>query len=140
MESNLATVLQQAGIDNIDMPAEIVQATRSGVKKEVLDLVFDELHFGLSEMSKVLRVTPRTIQRYRKGQLLPPDTSDHLLHFLKVWTRATKVFEDEQKARMWLERASVALGGVSPLSLLDTLAGAEMVIDELGRIEHGIFA
>nr|WP_315215725.1 MbcA/ParS/Xre antitoxin family protein [uncultured Duganella sp.] len=31
-----------------------------------------------------------------------------------------------------------SLGGKAPLSLLDTEAGYELVLDTLGRIEHGI--
>jgi len=32
------------------------------------------------------------------------------------------------------------MGGISPKELLDTTMGINMVHDQLGRIEHGIFA
>jgi uncharacterized protein (DUF2384 family) len=35
---------------------------------------------------------------------------------------------------------SLSFNSESPLSLLDTSAGFNMVFTELGRIEHGIFA
>jgi len=38
----------------------------------------------------------------------------------------------------WLRSRNQALGGATPLSLLDTDAGAEDVMDLLGRIEHGV--
>jgi len=34
----------------------------------------------------------------------------------------------------------IALGGVRPKDMLDTSFGINAIYDELGRIEHGIFA
>ena len=42
--------------------------------------------------------------------------------------------------RGWLREPSRALGGAIPLSLLDTADGFTGVMDELGRIEHGVFS
>lgn len=39
----------------------------------------------------------------------------------------------------WLKSPNAALGGATPLSLLDTDIGTESVMDTLGRIEHGVF-
>lgn len=58
----------------------------------------------------------------------------------KVYKRAVEVFGGEEKALRWMEYPSVALGNIAPLELLNTSAGVQMLLDELGRIEHGIFA
>ena len=50
------------------------------------------------------------------------------------------VFEDAQAALNWMQSPNASLGGVTPLSLLDTEIGADSVLDTLGRIEHGVFA
>ena len=39
-----------------------------------------------------------------------------------------------------MKSPNASLGGVTPLSMLDTDLGAGSVMDTLGRIEHGIFA
>jgi hypothetical protein len=39
-----------------------------------------------------------------------------------------------------ISRAELATALQTPLSLLDTEIGAELVMDTLGRIEHGVFA
>jgi len=44
---------------------------------------------------------------------------------------------DEDQAREWLQRPNRTLQGAMPLDLLGTDAGAELVSDELGRIEYG---
>lgn len=49
------------------------------------------------------------------------------------------VFEDTEVALGWIQSSNSSLGGVTPLSLLDTEMGADVVLDTLGRIEHGVF-
>jgi len=39
----------------------------------------------------------------------------------------------------WLHTANRSLGGRKPLELVRTDAGAELVVDVLGRLEHGVF-
>lgn len=51
-----------------------------------------------------------------------------------------QVLEDEDAARRWINRENRSLGGESPLSLLDTEAGYELVLDTLARIEYGVYA
>ena len=45
-----------------------------------------------------------------------------------------------QKTDGWLEAPNRALGGVTPLSLLDTDNGAQAVLDVFGRIDFGVFS
>ena len=49
-----------------------------------------------------------------------------------------EVFEDPTMCDGWLKSPCRVLGNVTPLSLLETDAGIEAVLNELGRIEHGI--
>lgn len=57
-----------------------------------------------------------------------------------LFIRAEEVFGSQEKARKWLRVPCLALGGNAPLDFLDTFAGVRMVEDELGRIEHGVYA
>lgn len=61
-----------------------------------------------------------------------------LLRLARSLVRAAEVFEDAAAALDWLQSRNRALGDVTPLSLLDTDAGAARVMDTLGRIEHGV--
>lgn len=56
----------------------------------------------------------------------------------RIWSRALYVLEDEDAALAWLHRANRSLGSAAPISLLDTEAGYELVLDILARIEYGI--
>ena len=51
-----------------------------------------------------------------------------------------EVFEDRELLLAWMSTPSPALNLQRPLDLLDTLYGAQVVLDELTRIEHGVAA
>lgn len=56
-----------------------------------------------------------------------------------VIDRAYSVFEDHDKAVIWLNSPCYSLGNQVPMKLLDTTEGMELVMDTLGRIEQGVF-
>jgi uncharacterized protein (DUF2384 family) len=57
----------------------------------------------------------------------------------KLQEYGTAVFGSKDKYSIWLEMFCPALG-IIPKELLETEAGRDQIRDELGRIEHGIFA
>ncbi len=50
---------------------------------------------------------------------------------------ATHYLGDVQAANRWLKRPNAALGGKTPIELLDTEPGARAVESVLGRIAYG---
>ena len=75
-----------------------------------------------------------------KDQTLAGIEQDKQYRASRVFNRALEVLEDEDAARRWIARENRALGGVTPLSLLDTEAGYESVLDTLSQIETGVIS
>ena len=75
-----------------------------------------------------------------KDQTLAGIEQDKQYRASRVFNRALEVLEDEDAARRWIARENRALSGVTPLSLLDTEAGYESVLDTLSRIETGVIS
>jgi putative toxin-antitoxin system antitoxin component (TIGR02293 family) len=63
-----------------------------------------------------------------------------VLRLARVLTRAIDVFESQDAAKQWLQESSTALGERKPIDLLATDIGTEVVLNELGKIDHGFFA
>ena len=64
-----------------------------------------------------------------------------LADFARLIARAISVFGTHERAVAWLEAANPALGGQTPLHLIETSAdGAQKIEEELDAIEHGIAA
>jgi len=57
-----------------------------------------------------------------------------------VVDHAEEVFGSSQAAERWLTEPSPALDFLTPLAMLNTEAGAQIVSEILGRIEHGVFS
>lgn len=57
----------------------------------------------------------------------------------KVIDRANSVFNDSDKAMIWLNSPCFSLGNQVPIKLIDSPEGMDLVMDALGRIEQGVF-
>lgn len=130
------------GLRNLgESPLDMVATVRRGLSYKAVSRVAEALHLSTGQLAEYLPVTARTLQRYQKEkQKLDRDLSDHLLQIARVFARCQEVMEDSERARRWLQTPSIPLGNVPPISLLDTYTGVEMVLDEVGRIEHGVAA
>ncbi len=142
MPSQNMELLKASGMDGRTgfTPIQIVKAARSGIKMKVVKMLAENLGLKLSDIGRLLSISTRTLQRYDAERSLPTDISEHVLLMIKVFDKATDVFDDQKQATEWIKSDSIALGNHSPLDYLDTLSGTEMVYDELIRIEHGVYA
>jgi putative toxin-antitoxin system antitoxin component (TIGR02293 family) len=121
-------------------PTLVIERTRRGLSASVLDFMAKTLGISRSSMLEIVRIKPSTAERrIREKQLLTPEESDRIVRVARVTQRAIEVFEDEDDAKAWLKRPITSLGGVAPLSLLDTAEGYQLVTDTLGRIEYGVY-
>lgn len=129
---------------NLDFPItslqDLMEITRQGLTREAVDLIADVLDLSIGELTKYLHVSERTLQRYKPDQELSAELSDRLIQLAKVYAKAVDVFEDEQIAVKWLKQPNRALGDTIPMEYLDNSSGIEIILDELIRIEHGVFA
>ncbi|MES2118403.1 MAG: antitoxin Xre/MbcA/ParS toxin-binding domain-containing protein [Pseudomonadota bacterium] len=88
-----------------------------------------------------LRLPKSTMaSRIARNGTLSAVEQDRIYRVERVLWRSQQVFEDAAAAVAWINRPNRALGGVAPLTLLDTEAGYELVLDTLGRIEYGVFS
>ena len=109
-----------------------------GLKTSVLATIQARLQISNQQLSNLLMVSPRTLDRRKKEKTLPPDESERSYRIARLTDRAYQVFEDEHKVAQWFSETNFALGNKKPLDLAKTEPGARLVEQLLGRIEHGI--
>lgn len=119
---------------------DLIELSNKGLTKKALSHLAKFLSFTMSQMAALLPVTERTIQRYAPKKHFNRVVSEQILQIAEVAARGAEVFEDRDKFLAWMDHPNRALADKTPLSLLNSRFGAEMVLDELGRIEHGVFA
>ena len=117
-----------------------VSHIRKGISSKALTSLTQVIGVSQSELATALGIPERTLARRKREGVLSSEESSKVVRLARVIERAEIVFEDIAAAIDWLKSSNAALGGVTPLSLLDTDIGTENVMDTLGRIEHGVFA
>ena len=120
--------------------ADFIYCIRAGVPKRALDKLVKITGIANSEMAGIVRTSERTLRRYSAHQKLNAEQSERVIELAKVYSRGEEVFGSLDAFREWMNGSVLALGNKKPKELLDTSMGIEMIMDELGRIEHGIFA
>ena len=117
-----------------------IAVIRAGLSSKALDSLLNMVRVSQAELAAALDIPARTLARRKKDGVLNREESSKLVRLARVVERAGEVFEDIDAGLAWLKSPNAALGGATPLSLLDTGIGADSVLDTLGRIEHGVFA
>jgi len=119
---------------------DLIEISEKGLTKEAVTHFAKYLDLSNQQISEILPVTARTLQRHHLKQRFNAVISEHVLLIAEVAAKGTAVFGSRANFLPWMKLPCLALGNRTPLSLLKTKFGIDMVIDELGRIEHGIIS
>jgi putative toxin-antitoxin system antitoxin component (TIGR02293 family) len=109
-----------------------------GLPTDLVDETQERLNLGPQEMASFLGISPRTLERRRASGTLSSVESERLYRIVRLFRKATEVFEGEEEARSWLKRPQMRLGEQVPLDVARLEPGAREAERLLGRIEHGI--
>jgi len=113
---------------------------RKGLSMKSLGYLMQNTGISALEMSDILHTTDRTLRRYTEDTILNPEQSERALEIARLYTRGTDVFESLEGFKEWMNSSVMALGNKKPKEFLDTSLGIEILMEELGRLEHGVFA
>lgn len=119
---------------------DLVELGSRGLTRDAVANLARHLSLSLKDMAALLPVTERSLQRYTAKQHLSPPVSEQVLQIAEVAARGTEVFGGKDRFLAWANQPSTALADKTPLELLGSRFGVDLVLDELGRIEHGVYS
>lgn len=119
---------------------KLIFKSRVGITMQQVQSYMVNYGLTLKEMAAILNISERTLQRYEPKDILSKDVSDRALHLQRLYERGTEVFGTLDKFKGWMKASILIFNNERPISFLDTIFGFELLEQELGRIEHGIFA
>ena len=128
------------GNRHISSDYDILQLTRNGLPKRILLSLAKKISITIQELANIMHISERTLQRYDDDAIVKSEYAEKAVELARLYTRGEEVFESMDNFKIWMKMPGLVFNGESPLSLLDTSVGFDMVFTELGRIEHGIFA
>lgn len=120
--------------------AMYLSVIRGGLPRRSLDALIEITGLSIYEMAQILDTTDRTLRRHEASTLLSREHSERLFEIAQLYSRGEEVFGSLDVFRQWMQASVPALGGQQPKSYLDTSLGIQLLMSELGRIEHGVFA
>jgi putative toxin-antitoxin system antitoxin component (TIGR02293 family) len=119
----------------------IIAVIRQGVPYSLFELIQDYTPFSERDWASFLDVSTKSLQRYRidRNHTFKSSHSEKIIAIAEVTQIGMDVFGDIDKLRLWFETPNFALGNLQPSELLKDAYGKELVVNELVRINHGIF-
>lgn len=119
----------------------IIQVIQEGIPYSFFEAIQLSTPFSDHDWSDLLHLSTRSMTRYKKNaQVFESLQSEKIIEAAEVTKMGLEVFGDMDKFRNWLHTPSFALGNLKPFDLLSGSYGKELVLGELTRIQHGIFA
>jgi putative toxin-antitoxin system antitoxin component (TIGR02293 family) len=119
---------------------DVIEMSTKGVTKGSLMNFMHYLDLSTDRVAHMLPITVRTIQRYSSKQKFSPTVSEHIIQLVLLVGKGIAVFGSRENFLRWFDTPSKALGGKAPSALVSLKTGAQLVMDELGRIEYGVYA
>jgi putative toxin-antitoxin system antitoxin component (TIGR02293 family) len=118
---------------------DLVKLARQGFPKKALLALAKKISLSIQELANILHISERTLQRYEDDVIIKTEYAEKAVELARLYTRGEEVFGSMDKFKLWMKAPSLIFNGEAPVTFLDTSAGFDMVFNELGRIEHGIF-
>lgn len=119
----------------------LITRIRQGESRSRVDEVAGRIGLTDKEMAKILNLSERSLHRQAADKTLDSNKTERLLLLEELIQHGLSTFDERQDVfARWLRAPRPSLGNVTPVSLLDTIAGFGFVDDELSRIEEGMIS
>ncbi|MBK6338240.1 MAG: DUF2384 domain-containing protein [Bacteroidetes bacterium] len=113
---------------------------RKGVSRKEIDDLMAFYLLDLEEISRLLGVSSRTLMRKDDTSVLGIHISQQVIYLILLAQKGIAIFQNKLDFNDWLRTPLIALGNNKPLDYLDTGFGVQEIMNQLGRIEYGVYA
>jgi putative toxin-antitoxin system antitoxin component (TIGR02293 family) len=117
---------------------EVVPLLRVGLPYRSLEVLSCVIDISINAAATWLRLSRRTLARRKEQTRLDTLASERVFRMAAVSARAVMTLGSVQRGRTWLMAENQALGGVAPITMLDTDIGARAAEEELIRLYAAI--
>lgn len=128
--------------DFFDNKMLIIRAIRKGMPYKLFSKIKDITPFSEDDWAEYLNLSKKTLQRHQNDvdYLFKPIHTEKIIELAEVTNFGKGVFDSSEQFYLWLNTPSFTLGNLKPAELLKDSYGKELVMAELNKIDHGIFA
>ena len=103
--------------------------------------IADKSPFSQSEWANFLHLSERTLQRYAKSNsTFAAINAERALQIAHLLEEGKNTFGNQKLFYSWIKSKPYSIDGELTIDSLTTAHGIQMVLTQLGRIQHGILA
>jgi len=125
------------GLD-VSTVSDLLERLEQGLPTAAFGRLQTLLGISQKALARYLGLSEATLHRRFAEGHFRAEESERLYRYAEVFEGATTLFEDEAKARAWLGKPALALGGQTPLDFARSEQGAREVLDVIERLEYGV--
>lgn len=120
---------------------QIIAVIREGLPISIFNLIQKFTPFTDSEWANFLDISLKSLQRYKSSDdhIFKSIHSEIIIAIAEVIKLGLDLFSDIEKLKLWLDTPNFALGKFKPIDLIKDSYGRELVVNEITRINYGIF-
>ncbi len=120
----------------------LVHSIRIGIPYNLYEMIKSRTPLNTEDWATFLGVSSRTLLRNKAKRdfVFEPLSSEKILELAEVSLLGTEVFDSEEQFYSWLRSPNFALDQMRPFDLLQDSYGKEMVMNELHKIDYGLFS
>lgn len=89
-------------------------------------------------VDELIQIIPISIDTYKRKDIFTAAVTEKVLEIEEVYRKGLKAFGDGFYA--WMDSPNPALGGIKPKTMLTNSFGVRRLLDQVGRMEHGVLA
>jgi putative toxin-antitoxin system antitoxin component (TIGR02293 family) len=113
---------------------------KKGITRQALNELMEMTGLSLSELASFMHMTERTLRNYAPDTRLGAEPSERALEIALLYERGKDVFHSLDLFKKYMDGHISALGFKKPKEFLDTSMGIAYIMDELGRMQHGVYS
>lgn len=122
----------------VESEIDFVHLVQQGLPASAIDRLVDLGDLSPAELDEI--IPRRTVSHARGRSRLSSELSDRVARAAGTIAFAHEVFGERVKANRWLRRSNRVLDDATPLSLLRSGSGAQLVETILTRIAYGVYS
>ncbi len=121
-------------------PLQKMAISKKGITKSYLERFKKTAALDYDKLADALAVTRATLINKKGSEKFNTALSERIVSLADLYAYGFEVFEDSAAFNQWMQTTNQALGGLTPLSITNSLYGREEVKSLIGRIAYGVYS
>ncbi len=121
-------------------PLQKMAISKKGITKSYLEKFKKTAELDYDKLADALAVTRATLINKKGNEKFNAGLSERIVSLADLYAYGYEVFEDHSAFNQWMHTSNQALGGLTPLSITNSLYGREEVKNLIGRIAYGVYS